>query len=167
MQADAVHAFHSRHRIVIAAPDGFRAIGMLLDLEVRGQKRGRPMMLRPIEFNATGYPWPRQADKRGLDYRLVIDEVIAIGLILQNVDSPANFRQYHGADKLVLDPNGLPLPVYRFFRDAIGKGQRVHLTAAPLINALFEKHRVFVRRRREVGRNDEVLDTDLDHLSGL
>ena len=83
MQADAVHAFHAAHRIVVAAPDGFRAVGVLFDFKIHRQKRRGPVMLRPVELDAAGNPRPGQADQRGLDDGLVVNQIVAVGLVLQ------------------------------------------------------------------------------------
>src|SRR5207249_7655582 len=64
MQTDAVHALHPGHRIVVAAPDGLRTVGVLFDGEVHRKKRCGPMMLRPVEFDAAGNPWPGEAHER-------------------------------------------------------------------------------------------------------
>jgi hypothetical protein len=39
------------------------------------------MMLRPVELDAAADPRPGQADQRRLDDRLVVDEVVAVGLV--------------------------------------------------------------------------------------
>jgi hypothetical protein len=82
MQTDAVHAFHARHGIVIAAPDGLRAVGVFLDFKVHRQERCWPMMLRPVEFDAAGNPRPGKAHERGLYDRLMVDCVVAIRFVL-------------------------------------------------------------------------------------
>ena len=38
MQADAVHAFHAGHRIVVAAPDGRGAVVVVLDFDLDGHE---------------------------------------------------------------------------------------------------------------------------------
>ena len=94
MQANAVHAFHAGHRIVVAAPDSFGAIGVLLDFIVRRQKGGRAVMLRPVEFNAAGNPRSRQSHQRGFDDVLIVYQVVTVRLILNGVDTTADFRQH-------------------------------------------------------------------------
>ena len=121
------------------------------------------MMLRPVELNAAGNPWPGEADERWLDNQLMVDGVVAIRFVLQDVDAPADFRQHHGADKLVLDPYGLPFAIHRLFRNAIREGQRVHLPAAALIHALLQEHRILVRRSGQIRWNHQIFDA---HLHG-
>src|ERR1043165_4561211 len=56
MQADTMHPFHAGHRIVVAAPYSFRAIGVFFDADVDRQKCRRTMMLRPIELDTSTDP---------------------------------------------------------------------------------------------------------------
>src|SRR5450756_3049134 len=96
------------------------------------------MMLWPVELNASARPWPGEADQRGLDDGLVINQIVVVRLVLQRVNAPAEFRQDQRADEFVLDPNRLPFPIYRFFCDAIRERQWIHFPAAALIYALFQ-----------------------------
>src|SRR6266567_521466 len=105
-------------------------------------------MLRPVELDAARNPWPGETHKRGLDHWLIVEHVVTVGLVLQDVNATADFRQHHCSDELVLDPDCLPLAVYGLFRDAIRKRQWIHLTTAALVNALLQEHRVLVRHSR-------------------
>ena len=119
MQANAVHAFHAAHRIVIAAPNGLRAVGVFLDFKIHRQERRRPMMLRPIEFDTSRNPRPGEPDERRLDDGLMINQVVAVGLVLQPMDATAEFRQDHHAERFVFNPYCLPRAPHWFFGDAI------------------------------------------------
>src|SRR5208283_792119 len=88
MQADAVHAFHAGHRIVVAAPNRHCSFGALLDFKIHGQKRRRAMVLRPVEFDPSGNPRSGEADERGLDYMLVVNQVVTVRFVLNAVDTP-------------------------------------------------------------------------------
>ena len=156
MEADAVHPLHPRHGIVVAAPDGLRAVGMFLDFKIHRQKRRGPVVLRPVELDAAAGPWPGETDQRGLDDRLVVNQVIAVGLVLDRVDASAQFRQDQRADEFVFNPDGFPFPVHRFFRNAVGEGQGIDFAAAALIDALFQKHRVFIRGGGQIGGDDQI-----------
>jgi len=122
MQTDAMHPLHPRHGIVVAAPNRLRTLGVRLDLEVHRQKRRRPMMLRPVELNATANPRSSQADQRGLDDRLAIDDVVTVALVLQHVNPASQLRQDHHPNELVLQPDRLPPALDRPFRDSVGEG---------------------------------------------
>jgi hypothetical protein len=52
VEADAMHALHARHRIVVAAPHSHRPILFALDLNLDRHKGCRPVMLRPVELDA-------------------------------------------------------------------------------------------------------------------
>jgi hypothetical protein len=56
MQAHTMHAFHPNHRVAVAAPKSDRSVWMVLDLGRHRHESRRPMMLRPIELHAAGYP---------------------------------------------------------------------------------------------------------------
>ena len=134
MQAYAVHPLHPYQRVMVAEPDGFRAVGVLLDVEIHRQEGGRTMVLRPIELDAPGDPRPGQTDQRRLDHRLAVDEVVAVGLVLGNVDATADLGQQQDAEILVLQPNGLPGVIGLRLGDPIGAGQRIDPAAAPLVD---------------------------------
>ena len=78
------------------------------------------------------------------------------------MNASADFRQDHRADEFVLNPNRFPSAIDRFFGDAIGERQGINFSIAALIDALFQEHRIFVRRGRHISRDDDVLDSDGD-----
>ena len=162
MQADPVHAFHAAHRIMIAAPDGYCAVGVLFDFKIRGQKSRRAVMLRPVEFNAAGDPRPRQADERGFDDALIVNEIVAVGLVENGVNAPADFGQDHYAEKLVFEPDRFPFSIQSGFGNSIREGQRINLAAAALIDAIFQEHRIFVRRGGKISGDGQFFPTDRD-----
>ena len=99
VQADAVHALHaaigswSLHQTV-TLPSACSSISI-----VHRHERRRPVMLRPVELDAAAeIHGPGQADQRGLDDGLVVDEIVAVGLVLQRVDAPADLRQDQHAE---------------------------------------------------------------------
>ncbi len=73
MQAKAVHAFQVRHRIVIAAPHGFGAIGVFFHVKVHRHKSCRAVVLRPIKLHPTTRPRPRQPDQGGFNHFLPVN----------------------------------------------------------------------------------------------
>ena len=157
MHTDPVHAFHACHWIVVAAPDGLRAVGVFFDVEVHRQERRGPMMLRPVEFDATGNPRPGEAHERRLDHWLMIDCVVAVCFVLKDVDASANFRQHHRADEFILNPHSFPFAIHWLFRDPVREWQRVHFAAAALINAFLQKHWVLVWHCGQIRWNHQVL----------
>ena len=87
-----MHTFHALHGIVITAPHRDGAIGMPLDLGLDRHERRRPVMLRPVEFDAAGDPWARQTHKSRLDHILPIEEIVSVGFVETDVNAAANLR---------------------------------------------------------------------------
>ncbi len=52
VQADSVHALKAVHRVVIAQPDGLRAVIVPLDKTLNRHEGSGAVMLRPIELDA-------------------------------------------------------------------------------------------------------------------
>ena len=101
-KADAHHAFHAQHGIVLAEPHRPTAILVLLNA-LHGQAyTWRAVVLRPVELNSAGDPWAQQPHQRRLDHVLAVEEVVLVGLVQSSVDAPANLRQNHQLDKFVL-----------------------------------------------------------------
>ena len=90
-----------------------------------------PVMLRPVELDAAAGPRPGEADQRGFDDRLVVDEVVAVGLVLRAMDASAELRQDHHVDEFVFELDRVPGARLGFFRDAVGERQRINPPAAP------------------------------------
>ena len=111
--------------IVVAAPYSDRAVGVMIDFEIGWQKRCRAMMLRPVELNATGNPGAGKTDKGGFDDALVVNQIIAVGLVENRMNATTQFRQNHYAEELILEPDDFPLPVHRLLRDSICEWERI------------------------------------------
>ena len=115
------------------------------------------MMLWPIEFHSSGNPGPEQANQCRLDYILPIEKVISIRLVLADMNSAADLGQNHQADEFVFEKDSVVRAVRFFVADAIGERVRVHLSAAALVHAPFEEHRISFRRGGGVGEDFDVL----------
>ena len=139
-----------------------RAVGVFFDGILDRQEGGRPVVLRPIELDAAGDPRPGQPHQGRLDHRLPIDEVVAVGLVLGDVDPAADLRQDHDPQIFIFQPDGLPSPVGLGLGNSIGERQRIDLPAAALIDPLLQEHGVLVRRSGKIGRNDFVGDANGD-----
>src|SRR3954468_25002230 len=72
-ETHAMHSLHSRHRFVLAAPNRFGTVVMLLDFKIDRHEGGRAMMLGPVKFDSAGNPASRQADESRFDNLLAID----------------------------------------------------------------------------------------------
>src|SRR5580700_3610745 len=74
-QADAVHSFHSRHGIVVAAPYGDGAVWVAFHGGFDRHEGCGTMVLRPVELDATGDPGASEPHEGGLNDVLTIEEV--------------------------------------------------------------------------------------------
>src|SRR6185437_4889408 len=120
------------------------------------------MMLRPIEFNTAGNPWPGQSDERRLDDVLIVNEIVSVRFVLNGMDSPANFRQHEHAEKFVFNPNRLPLPRNGLLSNAVGERKWINLAATALIDALLQEHRIFIRWGWRICRQSNGCFPDLN-----
>ncbi len=93
VEADAVHAFHTAHGIVVAAPDRDAAVGVVFGVGIGGEEGCGTMVLGPVEFDTTGDPGAGKSDKCRFDDGLVIDEVVVVGFIEDGVDASAEFGE--------------------------------------------------------------------------
>ena len=146
VKADAVHSLHAGHRIVVAAPDGDTPIGMMLDLNVNRHEGGGAVVLGPVELDAPGNPRAGQADQGRLDHILPVKEVISIRLVLTDMDTPSDLRQDHHPEELILQMHRIPGALLADLADPVEKREWINFAATSLIDALFKKHRVLVRR---------------------
>ena len=157
VQADAVHPLHALHRIVIAAPDGDGAVLRSFNLRCNRHERRRSVVLRPVEFNAARDPRPCESYQRRLDDVLAIEEIVASGLVVADVNAPSDLRQDHEPQVFVFDMKGFPRPRRRLSCDAVDERERVHLAAAALVHAPFQEHRIPFRRARCIGEDLHIL----------
>src|SRR6185312_7617804 len=101
MQTDSMHSFHAAHGIMIAAPDCFGTVRVFLHVKIYRQKSCWSMVLWPIEFDAAGNPRASEANQCWFDNQLIVNQIVAVALILKHMNAPANFRQHHHANELV------------------------------------------------------------------
>jgi hypothetical protein len=73
---------------------------------------------------------------------LAVKEIVAIRLVISDVDAPAYLRQNHQPQKLVFDVNRLPGVRRSLRRNAVDERQGVNAAAASLVYAPFKKHRI-------------------------
>ena len=97
MQADAMHALHAGHGIVVAAPDCDGTIWIALDGGFHRHESRGAMMLGPVELDASGNPRSGEADQSRFDDVLAIEKVVAVALVDTHMDAAADRRQDHQA----------------------------------------------------------------------
>ncbi len=119
-------------------------------------------MLRPVELDAAADPRPHQAYQRGLDDLVVVDEVVAVGLVIGALHTPTQLRQDHHAQIVVFQPYRAVGLIDLFIVNLINDGKGVNLAAAALIDALFQKHGIGVGLAHAVGGDNHALLPNLN-----
>ena len=165
-QANTVAAAHSLQRVDAAVPHGDDAVVVTLDRGVHGQEGRGAVVLGPVELDATRDPRSCEADERGLDDVVAVEEVVVGRLVIADVDAPADLRQQHEPNPLVLDVDGLPLPRRLLAGDPLDEGHRVDLAARALVDPTVEEQRVAVGRLGLVGVDRHRLAPAGDPASG-
>ena len=117
-------------------------------------------MLRPVELDPTGNPRSGQPNEGRFDDVVVIDEMVSIGLVEGHVHPTAEFRQDHDLEIAVLQEYGFVGFVEPVIEDTIDDRMRIDDTAAALVNAFLQKHRVAIGFTDAIGWNDDVLFPD-------
>ena len=165
-ERDAVHPFHAREGVVVAAPDRHGSVVVGLDVGVGGQEGGGPVVLRPVELDAAGDPRAGEPDERRLDDGVAVEEVVVVDLVVSDVDAPAQLGQDHEPHPGVLEVDRLPRSRRRLGRDGVDEGQRVDPAARPLVDAAVEEHGVLLGFPRLVGGDREGLAPHRDTARG-
>src|SRR5690606_35553686 len=49
--------FHAEYTFYLIAPNGYTPIGVLFDIGICRQESALTVMLWPVKFDASGYPW--------------------------------------------------------------------------------------------------------------
>jgi len=142
VQAHAVHALHAGDGIEFAQPHRRRPVLMVLDRDIRRPVGRRTMMLRPVELDPTAAPRAGQADQRGFDHRLVVNDIVIVCLVHHAVNAAAELGQDHQVEVFVFDEDRVPRSRLGLFRDPLGAGERINASARSLVDPLLQKHRV-------------------------
>ena len=160
VQADCGHPLGAVHLVGLADIDGHRAVVVLGHAVVHRREGGRAVMLRPVEFNPARNPWPGQPHQRRFDDVVVIDKIIAVGLVEGAVNPSAQFGQDHDAQILVFQPDGMVGDLPADIRHLLGHRQRIDLAGAALVGAFFNEKRIFFRLGGWIGRKKNGLLPD-------
>jgi len=123
-----MHALHACERIMVGAPDSDGPVLLVLDLHIRGEEGGRPMVLRPVELNSARDPRTCQSNKRGLDDVVPVAHVVVGNLVVDDMDAPSQLGQDHDAKPPVLEVYRLPLVLNRIVTDPLVERERIHPT---------------------------------------
>ncbi|MNI40763.1 hypothetical protein D3C73_949980 [compost metagenome] len=116
----------------------------------------RTVMLRPVEFNPPGNPWPGKPHQRRLNHPVIIDKIIPVGLIQRPVDSPAELRQNFNPDVLIFQNEQLIVLIVLHVRDGLDHRIRIHPARASLVHPLLQKHRIGICCSSLIRRNKHL-----------
>ena len=141
------------HLIHIVDEKGPAAVLILPDQMVHRHERSRPVVLRPVEFDAARDPWSQQPDQSRLDHVVVIYEVIAVGLVISPLDPSAEFRKNHHLYIIILKKDRVICSVCFHAADLFRGRVRIHFSAAALIDSFLQKHRILIRLSDFIGRD--------------
>ena len=146
---------------MVAHPHRHAAVLALLDLDVGGHERSGTVVLRPVELHAAAHPRAGESDERGLDHVVAVEKVVvAVLLVLGDVDAPAEFWQEHEAHVLVLERHGVVFLHRRRVVHLVDERHGIHLPARALIDPLLEEHRVLLRFAHRIRLNRDLLALD-------
>ncbi len=149
-----------RHAVDVPDPAGPGAVLLLLEGEIdRGVGVG-PVVLGPVELDAARDPGSGEPDEGGLDRMVVVDEGIAVGLVVGALDPAPELGHDHQAQKLVLEEDDVPCPVDLFVHDLVDDGKGIDHPRTALIDPFFQEHGILVRLADRIGRYRHVLFPD-------
>ena len=81
MERNAYRPRHSVAQFGFAQPHGFAAVGVFGYRPVDGHMRSRTVVVEHVPFDAARNPRARHTDVRGLDYVLMVEDVVAVCLV--------------------------------------------------------------------------------------
>ena len=161
IQADFRDSLGTVHLIHIMKQHGYAAVLILQGHIIHRKEGGRPVVLRPVELNASGNPGSGQSHQRRLDHMVIINKIIIVRLVIGPLDPAAQFRQHHHLQVLIFQPDRRVLLVGLLFTDFLHRGIGIHLSAASLIHTLVQKNGILFRFSDFVGGNCNLLHPHL------
>src|SRR5215831_2790804 len=102
------------HLFDLTHPNCFAAILIFFNIKINRFKSRRTMMLWPVKFNTTRYPWTGKANQCRLYYPVIINKMIIVCFIKCHLDTSAQFGKYHDFQVLILEKNSFVYFVFLF-----------------------------------------------------
>ena len=165
-QGEAAHALGAEHLLDFPHKDGAAAVRVFRKLPGHGVKGTGAVVLGPVELDAPGNPRPGQAHHGGLDDMVVVDKIIAVGLVQGALHPPAQLRQHHHIQVLVFQAQG-GVGFHDFFiADGVGDGMGIHLAAGALVHPAIQKHGVAVGFSHGVSGDVHLFHPNANRLHG-
>ena len=153
IQAEPRRASRTVHRLPFTHPHRNRSVLGFPNFELRGRKRGGPVVLRPVELDSPGDPRPGEAHQGRFNHPVVVHEVIIVRFIQGHLHPAAQLRQNHDLEIAVLQKHRLIGAVALLIGNGVNHLVGINRARTALINPFFEKHRVRVRAAGGVSWN--------------
>ena len=107
MQGDSYRPLHTLAVFRLAEPDGLRAVRIIHDAPVARHVAGLAMVVEHVPLHASADPGSRHSHIRRLDAVLMVEDVIAVGLVNGIEEPSADGRENAELDIFVLEIEGL------------------------------------------------------------
>ena len=124
-------------------------------------------MLGPVKFNATRDPGAGQSHQRRFDDMIVVDKIIAVGLVISPLDPASQLRQHHYFQIIVLQKKRCILLIHFLIADLLDHRVGIYPSRASLIDTFLQKHRILIRLSCFVCGNDHFFFPDLNLIHGF
>src|SRR5262249_51859697 len=104
-------------------------------------------------------------DQCRLDHVLSVKEVVAIGLVETNMNSPTDLRKHHQSQICVLNVHRVPRLMHCRLGNAINEWNWIEAATAALIHTSLKKHRITIGRMRQVALQHDRLPPRFDRTT--
>jgi AraC family transcriptional regulator of arabinose operon len=119
-------------------------------------------VLWPVELDPAGNPGTSQPHERRLDHVLAVDCLVTVGQVSNGMNPAPDLGKQHDLHKPVVKKYRVPFTLGRLLGDSVVERQRIDAAAAPLVNALFQKHGIEIRRVWLVSGKRDRFSADAD-----
>ena len=147
------HAYRPGHSVTIFSlphPDCLAAVCIALDPVVARRMGGGPVVMEHIPLHAAGHPGPEHSDIRRLDHVVVVEYVVAVGLVHGIDEPPADLRQDAQFDIFILHIESLVGDSLLLTGHIVVQEVRINASARPLVGPVPFKDGCLLRVVQEV-----------------
>ena len=148
---------HSVTQFGFAQPHGFATVGVRGYGVAYGHVRRRAVVVEDVPFNAARNPCARHADVRGLDYVLMVEDVVAVRFVYGVEKPAADFGQYAELDVLVFEVHRVVRHVLSDARHVVVEAVRIDAAAGALVRPVAVEYRRLLRGVERICRDCRCL----------
>ena len=139
------HPFRTEHVLDLSHPDCRTSI-LIFRIGIFHRIKGAgSVMLGPVKFNATRDPGAGQSHQRRFDDMIVVDKIIAVGLVISPLDPSTQFRQHHHLQIIIFQKKRRVFLIHFLIADFLDHCVRINSSRASLIDTFLQKYRVLIR----------------------